>query len=233
MKVDLIDRMGSDLDVVNAARVSFDKESDWDRSKDTYPGAVYDLKLIDQDKKLISYLAKHKHWSPFSHCFVKFRIKAPIFVARQLQKHVVGLAWNEVSRRYVDSPPEFHTPNHWRKRAENVKQGSSDATVYALRKTETAIYTVHDAYDNAMHRALSLYNDMVEAGICPEQARMVLPQSMYTEWIWSGSLYAFARVCKQRLDPHAQAETRYIAAQIAEEMKTLFPVSWEALMENP
>lgn len=230
MNVTLLDHMGADLDVVNAARVSFDKESKW----------VYcegsdgrDKALSGDDKKLISYLAKHKHWSPFSHCFAKFRIKAPIFVARQLQKHVVGLAWNEVSRRYVDSRPEFFLPEHWRKRAENVKQGSSDVMINLtpmlnMEGDHGAIHLPEELFE----ACLETYNTLLHLGVCPEQARMVLPQSMYTEWIWSGALYAFARVCKQRLDPHAQAETRWIAEQIAEHMTTLFPVSWEALMKD-
>lgn len=218
MNVTLLDHMGSDLDVVNAARVSFDKESEY--QYDPYNEVWY---LDYTDEKLIDYLAKHKHWSPFSHCFVKFRIKAPIFVARQLQKHVVGLAWNEVSRRYVDSEPEIYIPEKWRERAQNVKQGSSDKPVNVDQ----------DMVRNVMDASMNLYLGLLEDGVCPEQARMVIPQAMYTEWIWSGSLYAFARVCKQRLDSHAQAETRWIAEQIVEHMNTLFPISWEALMENP
>lgn len=204
MKVDLIDSMGSDRTVVDAARVSFNKISE---------------KFSEKDIKLIKYLADHNHWSPFAHCFVSFRIQAPIFVARQLQKHTVGLAWNEVSRRYVDSDPEFYIPDTWRKRAENVKQGSSDelADVDNIKVT------------NAIEASLKLYLGLLKDGVCPEQARMVIPQSMMTEWIWSGSLYAFARVCKLRLDPHTQKETREIAQQIAGYMSDLFPYSWRSL----
>lgn len=228
MKVDLINYMGSDLEVVNAARVSFDKQSEYREDP------INDIWYLDHsDQKLITYLAKHKHWSPFSHCFVKFRIKAPIFVARQLQKHVVGLAWNEVSRRYVDSEPEFYMPEKWRKRAENVKQGSSeDAVDPVLRVNLARDITVNAAYATLIAHAEDLYSDLLDHGIAPEQARMVLPQATMTEWIWSGSLYAFARVCKQRLDSHAQAETRWIAEQIAEHMTTLFPVSWKALLDG-
>ena len=231
MKVELIDYMGNDLRVANAARVSFAKESEWEWNReviidpdtgDEFPGI--DLpKLSERDTKLIHYLAKHGHWSPFSHCFLSFRIKAPLFVARQLAKHQVGLSWNEVSRRYVDSEPEFYEPERWRQRAENVKQGSSDKAVFdedyakALR-------------DHTHRAALFAYTSMIEAGVCPEQARMVLPQSMYTEWYWSGSLYAFSRVCNQRLDNHAQKETQEVAKQIAEHCAKLFPVSWEALL---
>lgn len=220
MKVDLIDRMGTDLDVVNAARVSFDKESDWDHSQWSGETAVRPV-LGDKDAKLISYLADHGHWSPFSHCYVKFRVKAPIFVARQLQKHTVGLAWNEVSRRYVDSEPEFYVPEKWRKRAENVKQGSSDE---AAMDEDTA------GFAHFCYHAMAYYQDMLDSGVCPEQARMILPQSMMTEWIWSGSLYAFARVCKLRLDSHTQAETREIAKHIANHLNTIFPVSTKALL---
>jgi thymidylate synthase (FAD) len=218
--VDLIDHMGSDLTVCNAARVSFQKESKLDVSWGP-DGKLLTYVLSDKDEKLIHYLAAHGHWSPFSHCFLTFRIKAPIFVARQLQKHQVGLSWNEVSRRYVDSEPEFYVPEGWRKRAENVKQGSSDELVETLGS------------NHAMNMiCLEAYNNLLTEGVCPEQARMVLPQSMMTEWYWSGSLYAFARVCKQRLDPHAQKETREVAQWIAEYSIKLFPVSWPALMNN-
>lgn len=244
MRVDLIDHMGTDLDVVNAARVSFDKQSEY------HQDPINDVWYLDHsDQKLITYLAKHKHWSPFSHCFAKFRIKAPIFVARQLQKHVIGLAWNEVSRRYVDSEPEFYEPLVWRKRAENVKQGSSCQPVDNHFSDEIAksIFNVpckhgdeNQPFTNLgmldllfKEQTRTFYNALLKHGVAPEQARMVLPQSTYTEWIWSGSLYAFARVCKQRLDHHAQRETAQIADDIAEHMTTLFPVSWEALMENP
>ena len=222
MQVTLIDHMGSDLSVVNAARVSFDKESDWEEhTEEDGDITVYHYVLSDKDAKLIRYLAKHNHWTPFGHCFASFRIKAPIFVARQLGKHQVGLVWNEVSRRYVDSDPEFYVPSEWRGRADNVKQGSSDKAVDTGDLYANAIDVVEDAYLNLLSR-----------GVCPEQARMVLPQSMLTEWVWSGSLAAFARVCKLRLDPHTQKETRDIAEMIDAEMRRLFPVSWEALMET-
>jgi thymidylate synthase (FAD) len=210
--------MGNDLRVANAARVSFAKES-------SYEEDAFGWHLPAADIKLIDYLAKHGHWSPFSHCFLTFRIKAPIFVARQLQKHQVGLAWNEVSRRYVDSEPEFYVPEGWRKRAENVKQGSSDETVDPNYNA-----TVHVKGHNAAQ--LHLYKVLLGRGVCPEQARMVLPQSMMTEWYWSGSLYAFSRVCKQRLDPHAQKETQEVAKGIAFDAAKCFPYSWPALMNT-
>lgn len=221
-----IDHMGSDLSVVNAARVSFDKESDWEWV--LKPDAKFietTRRLSDRDTKLIHYLAKHNHRSPFAHAFASFRVNAPIFVARQLQKHTVGLAWNEVSRRYVDAEPTFYVPETWRKRAENVKQGSSDEVLTGLD---------HDAVDYRYHTFLSevrtIYHRwLLVDGICPEQARMVLPQSMMTEWIWSGSVYAFARVYNLRTDPHAQKECQTVAYAIGNELKELFPVSWEAL----
>ena len=189
IKVDYLGHMGDDLTVVNAARVSFDKESeatDWfdtEQSNHYFPLPVLDPK----DVKLIKYLAKHNHWSPFSHCFIQFRVKAPIFVARQLMKHTVGLAWNEVSRRYVDSSPEFYQPTYFRRKAPNVKQGSSSEPV----KSHTDWNATVDKYTAYM---VTLYDLMLKEGICPEQARMILPQSMMTEWYWSGSLYAFANL---------------------------------------
>jgi thymidylate synthase (FAD) len=210
MQVTLIDHMGSDLTVVNAARVSFNKESQREKN-----GNINDLS--DADKKLINYLATHGHWSPFSHCFLQFRIEAPLFVARQLVKHQVGLAWNEVSRRYVDYTPKFYTPQSWRKKADNVKQGSSDDTI----DYHIGSYT---------RSAIAEYERMLDVGIAPEMARMVLPQNMYTEWYWSGSLYAFSRVVNQRLDKTAQAETRYIADLISQAAARFdFKYSWKAL----
>ena len=204
--VELLDKMGSDLSVVNAARVSFAKES---------------IKMEAADEKLIKYLADHNHWSPFSHAFASFRIKAPIFVARQLVKHTVGLAWNEVSRRYVDSEPEFYLPEYWRQSASNVKQGSSDAVAGYFDPVA----------EKATELCLSAYILMLNEGVCPEQARMILPQNTMTEWIWSGSLYAFARVCNLRLDSHTQRETQEVAKQINDYMIELFPESWNVLVK--
>jgi thymidylate synthase (FAD) len=227
IKVDYIEHMGNDLTVVNAARVSFDKESeavDWydtEQSNHYFPLPVLDPK----DIKLIKYLAKHNHWSPFSHCFIQFRIKAPIFVARQLMKHTVGLAWNEVSRRYVDSKPEFYQPTYFRRKAPNVKQGSSSEPV----KSHTDWNATVDKYTAYM---VTLYELMLKEGICPEQARMILPQSMMTEWYWSGSLYAFARVCHLRLAKEAQAETRIVAENICRVCSEVFPNAWDALMNG-
>lgn len=229
IKVELLDAMGSDLDVVNAARVSFAKESGWD-------GTCFDPCLSDRDAKLIKYLADHNHWSPFSHCYLKFRVKAPIFVARQLQKHTVGLAWNEVSRRYVDFEPDFYKPNAWHSRPVNKKQGSGDETVelpaenlYCDSKNEEHNC---DIYEFSVRSALDSYNELLERGVSPEQARMVLPQSTNTEWIWSGSLAAFARVCVLRLSSDAQRDTRIVAREIEGHLRRLFPVSAGCLLNS-
>ena len=193
--------MGTDLSVVNAARVSFAKESN---------------EFSDKDAKLINYLAKHNHWSPFGHASMQFRIKAPIFVARQLVKHQVGLVWNEVSRRYVDDEPEFYIPSEWRLKADDKKQGSSDETIeYNLGSTLEFVKTT--------------YQNMLRANIAPEMARMILPQNLYTEWYWSGTLMAFARVCNLRCKPDTQMETQLIANEIDFKSRELFPISWKAL----
>ena len=228
MRVDLIEVMGSDLTVVNAARVSFDKQSDWNYWRDEGEGKSY---LKPKDVKLIEYLAKHKHWSPFSHPQLMFRIKAPIFVARQLAKHQVGLAWNEVSRRYVDTDPEFFTPDAWRASADDKKQGSSDQEIKLLPDFEGAPQLV-DPYVSAMNKALTTYKYLLSRGVCPEQARMVLPQSMYTEWYWTGSLYAFARVCHLRLSKDSQKETQFIAKELDKHCERYYPNSWKALMKG-
>lgn len=215
IKVELIDKMGDDVSVVNAARVSFAKESEWKYSPE---GKV----LGEGDRKLIKYLAEHNHWSPFSHSYASFRIKAPIFVARQLVKHTVGLSWNEVSRRYVSTEPEFYLPKYWRKAAENVKQGSSD---------EDSKTTWDYAACQLIEEADMIYKQLLNDGVCAEQARMILPQNTMTEWIWSGSLYAFARVCNLRLDSHTQLETQTVAKLIDAYMIELFPESWNVLVK--
>ena len=219
MEVNLIDKMGSDLSVVNAARVSFSKISQWEIIPDAGPTEGI---LTLADEKLIKYLAKHDHWSPFGHASMQFHIKAPVFVARQLVKHQVGLVWNEVSRRYVDSEPEFYTPLVWRGSPENKKQGSSDVEVDIdpndfIRMVDSAKW---------------MYEHLLEMGVCPEQARMVLPQSMMTEWYWSGTLYAFARVCNLRCKDDAQRETQMVANLIDGDAREIFPVSWRALRDG-
>lgn len=244
IKATLIQHMGDDLTVVNAARVSFGKKSkwEWDNSaksleeaedlalkklgsvdwdyyfSDRWTGGYPVYHLSDKDSKLIRYLASHKHFSPFGHCFATFHIKAPIFVARQLVKHEY-LRMNEVSRRYVDSEPEFYVPDVWRGRAKDKKQGSNGV--------------VESVYGPlAQHAAIRAYEGLLKDGVAPEMARIVLPQSMMTEWYWSGSMDAFANMCKLRLKEDTQYETRLVAQQIDKEMGELYPISWGALVHN-
>ena len=206
ISVELVDKMGTDLTVVNAARVSYSKES---------------KSFTVKDEKLIKYLAEHEHWSPFAHASMQFRIKAPVFVARQLVKHQVGLVWNEVSRRYVDYPPELYKPDAWRGRPINSKQGS-DGTVELGQ-------TIDHNLETTMQSCLILYNTMIEKGVAPEQARMVLPQSMMTEWYWSGTVYAFARVGNLRCKPDTQKETQDVANVIDKLAGEAFPHCWKYL----
>jgi len=208
--VSRMDSMGSDLTVANAARVSFAKHKE---------------ELDEGDEKLIKFLAVHGHWSPFSHVFMQFKIDAPIFVARQLQKHQVGLAWNEVSRRYVDSEPEFYSPTEWRRRAVDKKQGSMSEPV----PSQKVVNSIKKEYDTV---ALDCYNRLLKLKVCPEQARMLLPQDMMTSWYWSGSLYAFSRVCNLRLKEDAQAETREVAQSISNHCAIEFPISWKNLVKE-
>lgn len=224
ISVELVDVMGSDLSVVNAARVSFDKFHE-----------IFD----SSDTKLISYLAEHNHWSPFAHTALQFRIKAPIFVARQLVKHQVGGVWNEVSRRYVDSEPEFYFPDVWRKKAENVKQGSKDdkaddmyrSVVFRpTREFPSRTLDMPVAVKELIAEIEGYYTSLLKLGVCAEQARMILPLNTMTEWIWTGSLYFFARVCNLRLDPHAQKECRDVAQLLSEHCSRKFPESWKVLV---
>ena len=208
MQAMLVDSMGNDLTVVNAARVSFNSHSDL---------------LNTKDEGLITFLAKHGHWSPFAHVMVQFRMKAPIFVARQLVKHQVGLTWNEVSRRYVDTDIEFYEPKVWRKAAKNVKQGSSDES--------SGWGPCFKGHMTSQQLALAEYEDAISSGVCMEQARMLLPQSMMTEWYWTGSLVAFARIVKQRTHSTAQLETQEVALLIKKALdeKETITHSWRAL----
>lgn len=202
--------MGSDDLVVDAARVSFHKES-----------SNY---TEEQNQKLIRYLARHNHFTPFTHPQITMREKVPIFVARQRYKHVVGFSYNEVSRRYVDDIPEFYIPSVWRRKPEgSMKQGSSGP------HEMSDLWT--DAYKTWMNDLVELYNDMIEGGIAPEQARMVLPQSLYTEYYVTGSLAAWARAYKLRSDPHAQMEIQELAKKWDRTIRPLFPVSWSELVD--
>ena len=209
MKVTLIDKMGTDLTVVNAARVSYAKTKE---------------QFEDKDEKLIAFLAKHNHWAPFAHASLQFRIKAPVFVARQLVKHQVGLSWNEVSRRYVDFPPEVFKPESWRGRPVDSKQGSAGTVDLGP--------TVNHNLETVTESCLILYNTLIGKGVAPEQARMVLPQSMMTEWYWSGTLYAFARVCNLRCAKDTQKETQDVANAIATHCNKEFPISWKYLIDK-
>ena len=208
IKVEMIDKMGTDLSVVNAARVSYAKIKG---------------QFEDKDTKLISFLAKHGHWSPFAHASLSFRIRAPIFVARQLVKHQVGLSWNEVSRRYVSYEPELYNINEWRGKPIDSKQGSSGT----IELSDLAKLT----YSKMMEGCKILYDQLLSEGVAPEQARAVLPQSMMTEWLWSGTLYAFARVCNLRCKPDVQKETREVADRIDYHCSQYFSVSWPALRQ--
>ena len=217
IEVTYIDHMGNDLSVVNAARVSFGKQSKLE-CIDMVKGKFV---LNKKDQKLINYLAKYKHKSPFNHSFVTFHVKAPIFVARQLVKHEY-MPWNEISRRYVDDEPEFYVPDEWRGRSADKKQGS-DGVINDIRPS-VAQNMVEDCRQN--------YNYLLAKGVSPEQARMVLPQSTMTEWYWSGTLYAFAKMCQLRCAKDTQQESREVAMQVSEYMEKLFPASWEALWEH-
>ena len=215
IKVTYVDHMGSDLSVVNAARVSFGKKSDWLPRVHNGEAKV----LSAKDCRLIAYLAKHNHKSPFNHTFTTFHVKAPVFVARQLVKHEY-MPWNEISRRYVDVEPELYEAPVWRGRSEDKKQGSygeveSNANVLYYNKN-----------------ALMMYRQLLDEGVAPEQARMVLPQSMMTEWYWSGTVFSFSKMCSLRCKDDTQAETRIVADAIDEEMENLYPVSWEALRDE-
>lgn len=230
-----IDHMGSDLSVVNAARVSFGKKSHCEETRWVDMGDwCGDMPVVDdKDSKLIHYLATHGHYSPFGHCFASFHIKAPIFVARQLVKHEY-LRMNEISRRYVDSEPEFYVPDVWRGRSKDKKQGSEG--VVSCVGYNHSVYGKQE--DNSLEFldytdiALNIYNGLLEDGVAPEMARMVLPQSMYTEWYWSGSMDAFANMCLLRLKEDTQYETRLVAQQIDKVMGELYPVSWKALVKG-
>lgn len=229
IKAELIDHMGDDLRVVNAARVSFDKESEWlpSGSLNDYEEVVYQsikgrsVNLSKRDAKLIRYLATHGHWTPFAHPQITLRETVPIFVARQRFKHMVGFVYNETSRRYVDDTPEFYMPDEWREAPVNAKQGSGG------RHHQSSSWTM-DA-EEVNRTSLELYEWMIREGVAPEQARMVLPQSMMTSYYVTGSLAAFARAYNERIDPNAQKEIQLLAQEWDRTIRPLFPVSWDAL----
>lgn len=242
MNIELLDHMGDDLTIANVARVSFNK---WKEEFD------------EKDARLIDYLARHEHTSPFRHTAIQLRCKAPVFLARQLGKHQVGLTWNEVSRRYVDAGIEFFVPDSWRSRpTDGMKQGSS-GKLGDVEVVETCGWTkdedgnpksdcfsykymeedeCQEHFNNVLkyhhYNSLSIYEDMVKSGIAPEQARMVLPQSMMVDWVWTGSLTSFFHVWRLRIDGHAQKEAQDFAKLLEQTIEPLFPHSWKALKEN-
>jgi thymidylate synthase (FAD) len=237
MKAELIDHMGSDLSVVNAARVSFDKVSEWAYScsecgevkpfedgciASNEDGCMSLRNLKPEDAKLIRYLAKHDHWTPFAHTSISLRMQAPVPIRTQCFKHKQGLVENEESRRYISGTPELFVPDAFRASpVGGAKQGSSgvhyDSRQWLVEYQETAI------------QCISLYEKMIADGVCPEQARFVLPQGCEVNWIWTGNLYAFANFYLKRTDPHAQLEVRQLAAEVGKIVEPLFPVSWAAL----
>ena len=220
----LVDHMGTDDSIATAARVSFNKTA-----------GNY---TKEQNNKLLSYLAKHKHMSPFGHVFLSFHVKAPIFVARQLVKHKF-LRWNEISRRYVDDDPEFYVPDVWRGKSADKKQGSEGVVELGFFSTEGGRFegyfgegTLAEAVSEYAQDLTGLYEALILVGVAPEQARMVLPQSTMTEFYWSGSLDAFADMCRLRCKPDTQYESRLVADQVSTIMQGLYPVSWSALISN-
>lgn len=208
-RIEVLELFGNDLTVVNAARVSFAKES---------------TEFGPRDAALIQYLAKHHHTSPFFHPQIRLRIKMPIFVAREWFRHTVGFCRNEVSRRYVDSPPEIWYPSEdgLRARDPKLKQGSKEEPIEGAAAAVTAIRDMGQS-------CLDCYTDMLAKGVAPEIARTVLPQGMYTEFIETASLAAYARLWGLRMDPGAQREIRAYAQALEELLLPHFPVSWAAL----
>lgn len=209
-----MDHMGTDLTPVNAARVSFDKQSFLDANG----------QLLDKDVRLIDYLAEHEHFIPFAHAQFQVRCRAPIAIARQAFKHKVGFVENEVSRRYVSSRPEYFEPIAFRKAAKDKKQGSSSEQFEGIQG-----YTMMRRYEAHMEYAIKYYEELIAEGVCPEQARFVLPQGVMTEWVWTGSLLAYARFYNLRTKPDAQLEIQGLARQVGNLVKDKFPVSWTAL----
>lgn len=207
MNIELISHAGGDLSIVNSARVSFAKQVD---------------EMSSGDERLVKYLARHYHDTPFRHNFISLRCSTPLFLARQLMKHQAGLTWNEVSRRYVDAPPEFHYPSDWRSRpSDGIKQGSGETHKFSAKWKEI--------YDRHIRDATDLYKFMVEEGVAPEMARMILPQSMMVDFIWSGNLLAFFHVYKLRSGEGAQVEAREFAELLKQAIQPVFPIGWKAL----
>ena len=225
IKVELLDYCGSDEAVANAARVSFSAFGEWNGIPEGYTKAKAD--------KLIGYLAEHQHTSPFRHNSITLRCQSPIFLARQLMKHQAGLSWNEISMRYCDKPVGFFTPDYWRSRPDkSLKQGSGNGVVTHLNENKDSDWTIELDYKHFLNFSLELYQEMLASGVAPEMARMVLPQSMLTDWVWTGNLMAFSHVYNLRSKDNAQVEARVFAEQLNNVLNPLFPVSWKALTEQ-
>lgn len=228
MDVEYIDHMGDDLTVVNSARVSFDKESDWEWQSSDGLGYPLEGYLSKEDERLINYLASHNHWTPFSHCTITLRETVPIFVARERFRHTVGFTYNEVSRRYVEDSPVYHLPKEWRKRPpSSIKQGSSEEVLDGDDMARA--YSIYDSVTDTCNAA---YSELLGLGVAPEQARMLLPQNMMTSYYVTGSLAAFARAYMLRSDSNAQKEIQDVALKWNETIKELFPHSWAALTNS-
>jgi thymidylate synthase (FAD) len=229
MKAEYVDHMGTDLSVVNAARVSFDKVSEWEwvdcGKGPCAPGCThYWKKLRSTDEKLISYLAKHNHWTPFAHTAITLRLTAPVPIRTQCFKHKAGFVENEESRRYISKAPEVFYPKEWRKAPTNgAKQGSSEA----FGEADQSIIRI--VYETTVNKAVEKYEWMIKVGVCPEQARFVLPQGVLVSWVWTGNLASYARFYGLRTDPHAQREVQDLAVLVGQIIEPLFPVSWKAL----
>lgn len=230
MKAEYVNHMGSDLAVVNAARVSFDKVSEWSPSgaPNDYPGVIYQtaqghpVNLKEADVKLIDYLARHNHWTPFAHTSITLRMQAPVPIRTQCFKHKFGFVENEESRRYVSGSPSLFVPEAFRSKPEgSVKQGSGD--IHPMNRDWLRSYAAHCL------EMIDLYEEMIKDGVCAEQARFVLPQGVEVQWMWTGSLAAYARFYRQRTDPHAQKEIQDLARMVGAVIEPLFPVSWKAL----
>jgi thymidylate synthase (FAD) len=206
--VELLETFGTDLTVVNAARVSLGKEVD---------------EFGEKDARLIKYLAQHNHVSPFFHPQARFRLKMPIWMAREWYRHTIGFARNEVSRRYVDSPPTFFVPEAIRTRAPNKKQGSNEE---AHAYSEELL----DVLRSSCEDSVATYTKLLEEGVPPEQARMILPQTMMTEFIETGSLAAYARLVNLRKTEDAQKEIRDVAHEVSTLLHSAFPHSWGVLI---
>jgi len=246
-----IDHMGSDYSPIRAAVVSNGKTNhgkykddqgqptkaarglikflargctsgEWDRLLGNLQGAV-SSGAIEETMNHLRHMPPH--WTPFGHTAITLHIKAPLFVARQLQRHQVGFVWNEISRRYVDDTPEFYTPDVWRGRSADKKQGSEGEVTSDTLSYDFAYY--------GMEQPLVLYKKLLDDGVAPEMARMVLPQSMMTEWYWTANLYSWSRMFISRTDPHTQKETQDVAHMIGDIIRPLFPVSWAELVSNP